>query len=704
MELQSFFNPTSVAVVGVSQDVKKVGYLVAKSLLDQGYKGEIFFINPKFTELLGKQVIPSLKAIGKPVDLVVLAVPGDVALKMFDEIKEIGSRNIVLFAAGFKETSEQGALKEEILMQKIKKYELTLLGPNCIGFVSTKSGTNVTFLKYPAPVGNIGCISQSGALGSLMVDYMVNHKNFGFSYFISLGNKTAFDECDALEFLAEEENTKVIAMYLEDVKNGKRFIETLKKVTLKKPVVILKSGTTEEGSKAAVSHTGSMMGNDSVYNAVFEQCGAIRAGQLFEFMTLLKLYTYDRVPLSKDILILSNAGGVGVLMTDELIKRNMSLVTITEDVKQGIIKSMGLGRVSFHNPIDLLGDASAFHYKSAIRATIKEKKTGAVIILLTPQANTEIVETASVIAEAQDWFDTPIYPVFMGEASVGNSHTFFEEKKIASFSSYDFLPIAIAKIIKYKDWVDEQNHSDELDRHPELVSGSNQILNQVQNDRGAIQHDKIIFPKDKELLNLQESMGLLKSLEIPTIDLYLISNKDELLTKAKEIRYPLVAKIASDRITHKTDVKGIVIGIKNDEELLLAWKELTSITGDEKIFIQHQVKGHELIVGVKRDGIFGPVVLVGMGGIYAELFQEVARFVYPFTERAFKRALDATKLKKIMNGFRGSKPVDADKLYTIASRIGQFFYEHSEIVELDINPLMIVDGEPVAIDGRVVLK
>lgn len=685
MDLQSFFNPASIAIIGVSQDVKKVGYLVAKCLLDQGYKGEVFFINPKFTELLGKQVYPSLKAIGKPVDLVVLAVPGDIALKMLDEIKEIGSKNVVLFAAGFKETSEQGALKEDILTDKIKRYGFTLLGPNCIGFVSTKTGTNVTFLKHSAPIGNIGCISQSGALGSLMVDYMVGHKNFGFSYFISLGNKTAFDECDALEFLAEEENTHVIAMYLEDVKNGKRFMDTLSKVTRKKPVVILKSGSTEEGSKAAVSHTGSMMGNDTVYKAVFEQCGAIRAEQLFEFMALLKLYAYERPPLSKDILILSNAGGVGVLMTDELIKRKMSLVTITEEVKQGIIKSMGSGRVSFHNPIDLLGDASAFHYKSAIRATIKEKKTGAVIILLTPQANTEIVETASVIAEAQDWFDTPIYPVFMGEASVGNSHVFFEEKKIASFSSYDFLPIAIAKIIKYKDWLEEQKETD------------------VSVDSRTTTGGNFQFPQDKKLLNLQESMDLLKSLHIPIIDLHLVSSKVQLVQKAKEVGYPLVAKIASDKITHKTDIKGIIVGIKSDQELLQAWEELTSITGEDKIYIQNQVKGYEFIVGAKRDAIFGPVVLVGMGGIYAELFQEAARFVYPFTEKAFKRALEATKLKKIMNGFRGSKPVNMDKLFIIARGIGQLFYENPQIEELDINPLIIVDGEPVAIDGRVVL-
>ncbi len=689
MSLQSFFNPSSVAIVGVSEDVKKVGYLVARSLLNQGYKGEVYFINPKYKELLGKQVYPSLASVGKQVDLVVLAVPGDIALKMLDEVKENGCKNVVIFAAGFKETSEQGALKEEVLAQKIKKYDLNLLGPNCIGFVSTVSGTNVTFLKHSAPVGNIGCISQSGALGSLMVDYMADHKNFGFSYFISLGNKTAFDECDALEFLSEEKNTAVIAMYLEDVKDGKRFMKVLREVACKKPVVILKSGSTEEGSKAAVSHTGSMMGDDAIYSSVFEQCGAIRAKQLFEFMALLKLYAYERAPISKDILILSNAGGVGVLLTDELIKRNMSLVTITEEVKQGIVKSMGSGRVSFHNPIDLLGDASAFHYKSAIRATMKEKRTGAVVILLTPQANTEIEETASVIADAQDWFDTPIYPIFMGEKSVGHSHTFFEEKKIASFSSYDFLPIAIAKIIAYKDWLEEEKNS------KSQISNPNQI---------PIRHLVDQIPNGKKLLNLSESMNLLQEIGVPTVKLHLISNKDELIQKAKELGYPLVAKIASDSITHKTDVKGIVTGIHDEEELIKAWKDLTSVTGDEHIYVQKQVKGHELIVGAKRDHIFGPVVLVGLGGVYAELLQEVARFVYPFDEAVFQRNIMATKMKKLIVGFRGSKPIDISKLFMVASLIGKLFAENPELMELDINPLMIVEGESFAVDGRVVLK
>jgi len=362
----------------------------------------------------------------------------------------------------------------------------------------------------------------------------------------------------------------------------------------------------------------------------------------------------------------------------------MSLVTITEAVKQDIIKSMGSGRVSFHNPIDLLGDASAFHYKSAIRATIKEKKTGAVVILLTPQANTEIEKTASVIADAQDWFDTPIYPIFMGEASVGNSHTFFEERKIASFSSYDFLPIAIAKIITYKNWLEdhmEQLPTTELKQAPVIT-----------------------LPAGKKLLNLQESMDVLTASGVPTAPMQMVGSQEELIKKATEMGYPLVGKIVSETITHKTDVKGIVTGIHTQEDLIKAWKELTAVTADEHMYMQKMLKGHELIVGAKRDHIFGPVVLVGLGGIYAELLKEAARFVYPFDLYQFKRALKHTKLNGLLKGFRGTKPIDIDALFMVADAIGSLFAHNPTISELDINPLMIVEGKPVAIDARIVLK
>lgn len=680
MELGSFFNPAAIAIVGVSENPKKVGYLVAKNCIDQGYKGELYFVNPKFGELLGKKVYKNLAEIGKPVDLAVLATPADVALTLLDEIGTLGIKNVVLYAAGFKETNNAGQAKEQLLQQKADQYGIRILGPNCIGFVNTINNANVTFLKYPAPAGNIGFISQSGALGSLMVDYLVGHKNFGFSYFISLGNKTLINECDALEFLADDPATQVIAMYLEDVKEGERFKKVLAGVSKKKPVVILKSGTTAEGSKAALSHTGSMMGNDEVYSAVFSQCGAIRAHEFYEFMAILKVLSYGRAPKSRNVLILSNAGGAGVLLTDEIIRQGLSLVTITDEAKKEIEATMGEGRITFHNPIDLLGDASAFHYKQAIASTIKEKDIGSVIILLTPQANTEVTETTQVIADAQRDFDKPIYPIFMGEKSVGNSHAAFEQEKIASFSSYDFIPKAIADICRYQDW---------RGRPAEIRAPS--ALTQL-------------VLADKKLLNLTESMEVIAAAGMKTAPLVLVSSKEELAAQASRIGYPLVAKIASETITHKTDVKGVIPNIGSEAELVAAWDELTKVTGESRMYIQKMVKGYELILGGKRDPVFGPVVLLGIGGIYAELLKETVVFVHPFTLADVEERLKHSKLLKLMGGYRGSSPLPVSVLYDALLRLGGLMEQHPEIAEIDINPLIVGESVPYAVDGRVILS
>ena len=325
MNLTSFFNPTSIAIIGVSHEKTKVGYLVASNMIEQGYEGKLFFVNPKGGSILGKEVYTDIAQITEQIDLAVLAVPAHVAVVMLDQLHKQNITNIVLFAAGFKEVGESGMENEQALLTKAKEYGMTILGPNCIGYVNTVLKINTTFLKSTPPQGNIGFISQSGALGSIMVDEFVARHNLGLSYFVSMGNKSIIDESDMLQFLADDDNTQVIAMYLEDVKDGEKFKQTLRNATLRKPVVILKSGTSEEGSKAALSHTGGMAGDDGIFTALFKQCGAIRARDYIEFSTLLHMFSFDRVPTNNHILVLSNAGGVGVLLADELVAENLSL-------------------------------------------------------------------------------------------------------------------------------------------------------------------------------------------------------------------------------------------------------------------------------------------------------------------------------------------------------------------------------------------
>lgn len=681
MDLKTFFNPSSIAIIGVSENPKKVGYLVAENLIRQGYKGDIYFVNPKFEKLFDRPVYKDIKDIGKQIDLVVLAVPADTAMHLLDELKAINVHNIVLYAAGFKEAGVDGALKEQNLIMKAKTYDMTILGPNCIGFVSTISQANVTFLKNAAPHGNVGFISQSGALGSLMVDYLVGHENFGFSYFMSLGNKATIDECDLLEFLRDDPDTKVIGMYLEDVKRGEDFKRILEETTKVKPVVILKSGSTTEGSKAAGSHTGSMVGDDMVYSTVFDQYGGIRAGQFFEFMSMLKIFSFGRAPSSKDMLILSNAGGIGVLLTDELIKNKLELVTVPEDVKETIKKNMGGDKVTIHNPIDLLGDASAFQYRQAIAATIQQKHIGGVIVMLTPQANTEVEETAKALIEAQESFSKPIFPIFMGEKSVGESHTLFEKAKMASFFTYDFLPSSLAKITNYQD----------------------HIQHGVIHTKKEIAPEKRVYIPKKGVLNPMETNTVLASAGILPVALMLAQTEEEVKQAADTIGYPLVMKIASEKITHKTEVKGVRVHLLNEKEVVDTYRDLCEITGEKGVYLQKMMKGHELIIGAKRDNQFGVVLLLGLGGIYAELMHSAVSFIYPFSFEYMVKKIKTAKLQKIVTGFRGSPPVDEEKLYEIIDSLGIVMNTYPEIKEIDLNPTLVADTGLHIVDGRMML-
>jgi len=697
MDLQKFFNPSSIAVVGVSHEKHKVGYLAAENLIDQGYKGEIYFVNNKFKgEILGKKVYSSLKEIDKPIGLVVLAVPAAIAVYLFDEVHDLGIKNIVLYAAGFKETGKEGQVLEKLLDEKIKKYNLNILGPNCIGYVNTTKGVNVTFLKDVCPAGNIGFISQSGALGSMLNDYFNAHENLGFSYFISLGNKTVIDEADALEFLVRDEKTKVIAVYLEDVKDGEKFKRVSAEVSGRKPIVVLKAGSTKEGSKAAVSHTGGMVGDDQVYGTVFKQYGVIRAAQLGEFLTLLKVFSFQREPVNRSVLVLSNAGGAGVMLTDGLIRERLPLVTVSPEVKEMIVKSMKGKKITLHNPIDLLGDASAFDYEKVIGAMLEEKNIGAIIVLLTPQANTEIAKTAEIIVEMQKKFALPVYPIFMGKKSMAGVGRLFEKNKIAGFANFDHLPKALAKINWWRENFREGGRMDNILLKLDSFDADRPENKRARHD-GPLRH-----------YNLSNSMETLASIGIPTIPLYLAKSVDDLRTIVKKTGFPVVAKIASDKITHKTDVGGVVTGIKTMDEMEIIFKKIVGARRASPVhqgmYIQSQINGFEMLVGAKRDPVFGIVLVIGLGGIYTELLKDIAYRIYPFGFEEFRKMIKETKQYKLIGGFRGSGPIDEKRLYHITAKLGQLMENNPQIREVDINPLMVSDKIISAVDCRIITE
>ncbi len=700
MVLQSFFNPLSIAIVGVSHEKHKVGYLVAKNIIDQGYKGKLFFINNTYKgKILEKKVYQSLSEIEK-VDLVILAIPGAIAVSYLDEVKTAGVKNIVLFAAGFKEKGEGGELLEKQLLEKAKEFNLNLLGPNCLGFINTYLGINATFLKGSSPAGNIAFISQSGALGSALVDYFCAHRNLGFSYFISLGNKTVLDECDMLEFVAQDEKTKVIALYLEDVKNGEKFKQIIINIAKIKPVIILKSGRTKEGSQAATSHTGGMIGNDQVYEAIFKQYGVIRADNYYEFITLLKIFSFEKAPLDKDILVLSNAGGAGVLLTDDLIKNKLQLITVSKKTRDEIEKSSEKShKITVRNPIDILGDASAFDYRQVISVTMQEKNIDCVIVLLTPQANTQIEATAKVIIEMQQKFNKPFYPIFMGKKSMVGVGQLFEENKVVGFSNFDYLPRAIAKIVEREKYVNGNKIISVLDNLKSQISNvkfTTQISNLKKIQELLVRHSRV-YPETNRreggnpcLLNLTDSLEVLQLSGISVA---------EVKEYGEKIEFPAVMKINSDKISHKTEVGGVITDIKSKEELKIAYGKLKKYP----VVLQKMVKGYEILIGAKRDANFGTVLVIGLGGIYTELIKDIAYRIYPFSYEEFLKMIGETKINKLLAGFRGMPVINPENLYEVLMKVGELMDNFSEIKEIDINPLIISDKSLVAVDGRIVL-
>lgn len=700
MDLKTLFQPSSIAIIGVSHETNKVGYLVADNMLKQGFRGSLYFVNPKGGSILGKNVVTGIDQLPEAIDLAVLAVPAHIALTTLDQLHAKGIRNIVLFAAGFKEVGSEGQENEAQLLEKCKAFNMNLLGPNCIGYVNTILGVNSTFLKSIAPKGNVGFVSQSGALGSVMVDDFVGRHNIGFSYFISMGNKSIIDESDVLTFLAEDEGTAVIALYLEDVKNGEKFKKTLKSVTLRKPVIILKSGTTDEGSKAALSHTGGMAGNDAVFTAVFEQNGAIRASDYSEFVTILNLFSFGRVPTSPRVLVLSNAGGVGVLLTDELIELGLSLVTISEENKQELTKVFGASKkISIHNPIDILGDASAFDYEKAIASTLDEKDIGSIIVLLTPQANTQIMETAKVIEQAQQRFERPIYPVFMGRGSVKEAHKYFESKLVASFRDHDYLTRAIAKAVAYKQYVGE--HAGAIPHYPE--KGDDQKVKESNATIGEIITGGVA--SKRPFLDLEESLRILQIMQIPVAPMTQVRTEEELHNALEAIVYPVTLKLASKTVTHKTEVKGVYPGVTTVEG---AREAFAAITGNpaaqaDGVYVQKQVSGNELFVGALRDPTFGVVVLCGTGGIYAELFKDVSRRVFPFTQNEVIMMLKETKVYTLLSGFRGAPASDLGALYPVLYNVGLLLETFPQISSIDLNPVFINQDGVTAVDARIIL-
>jgi acetate---CoA ligase (ADP-forming) len=690
--MRDMFNAKSIAVIGASETKGKIGYDIMKSLLNY-YKGEIVPVNIKGGEIHGIPACTSISEHG-PVDLAVITIPSHLIPATVEECGEIGIKNIVVISAGFKEIDEEGARLENQLVETCKKYKIKLVGPNCLGVMNTYNDMNASFSSDIAHKGKISFMTQSGAIMAAILDY-ADKKNIGFSRIVSLGNKAVINENDCMKDFMEDENTEVITSYLEGIVDGPGFIEASRKASRKKPVLVIKSGRTSKGSEAVSSHTGTIAGSDSAYEAAFSQCGIIRVNSLDEMMDYSSALALSPLPKGNRIVILTNAGGPAIMTTDVAIKNNLEIAELTCETKQKLKDGLP-ATASVKNPVDVLGDASPERYAFALETVLEDPNVDGVIYLVTPQSVTDAEGIAKVAIEHATSSEKPILCSFFGGTSFEGAEKLLAENQIPNYL-YPKRAVKSLKTLYNYSIIRDQEYPDspDFDVNKEIVKN---IIQEAQE-------------KDMYTLGL-ESFDILKAYGIPTVGTAITKTLEDTVKAAEEIGYPLVMKIVSPQISHKSDVGGIKLNLSNADDVKAAYEDMMENIPKkepnatlEGVQLQKMLAGgKEVIIGMVQDPTFGPMMMFGLGGIYVEILKDVKFAIAPVNEEEAREMIAGIKTHELLEGTRGDKPMDTEAIADIILRISQLVTDFPEINEFEINPLMVFEEGALAVDMRLMLK
>ncbi|NLF74619.1 MAG: CoA-binding protein [Chloroflexi bacterium] len=695
----AFFKPNGVAIIGASQSPGKLGYTVLANVIEAGYKGNIYPINPKASQIYNLKAYPSLMDVPETPDLAVMVIPYNHVPGAMRECGEKGVKAVVVISAGFREASVEGMERELELIEIAKKYGIRVIGPNCLGIIDTYTPLNATFAAGTPPQGHIAFMSQSGALQTAIVDWSLAARDLGFSKFVSLGNKADVSETDLMLAWADDPESHVILAYVEGVPNGQEFIQVAREVSRKKPILVLKSGVTESGSRAVSSHTGSLAGSEAAYDAAFSQSGVLRMDSLQELFDNGRAFANQPLLKGDRVAIITNAGGPGILATDMLEHKGMRLARFESDTIQKI-KDVLPEAASAVNPVDVLGDALSDRYGAALELVAADPNVDGMICILTPQAMTDIVETANVIGKLSQRIDKPILGAFMGEERARAG-----EDVLASYGipNYKFPEHAARAFAAMRDYVELRDRPD-----AEIVT--------FDVDRAAV---KKVFEdvraEGRVSVGEAESRAVATAYGLRLPQSELAATAEEAVNVADAIGYPVVLKIASPDILHKTDVGGVKVGLGNASDVrdafdLIIYRAQRYVP-DARIWgclVQEMVPtdGIEVLVGMSKDPQFGPLVTFGLGGILVEVLKDVTFRVAPFGREDAEAMLEEIRAHSLLSGVRGRPPADREALVETLLRIGQLVTDFPEIVEMDINPLMVYEQGrgAVALDMRLVLK
>jgi len=695
--LDAFFHPQSVAIIGASRDPEKLGYAVLDNLKEGGYPGRLYPVNPKADEILALKAYPSVLDIPDPVDLAVIVIPYRFVPAVLEQCGQKGIEAVVVISAGFREAGREGLERERELVETARKYNLRLIGPNCLGVIDTGTPLNASFATGMPPGGPIAFMSQSGALGTAVLD-MAMAGRIGFSKFVSLGNKADVSEIDLLEAWGDDPISQVILIYVEGLPDGQKFIQVARKVTRHKPVVAIKSGVTKSGSRAVSSHTGSLAGSEAAYKAAFRQAGVVRATSMEALFDYARAFAYQPLLKGDRIGIVTNAGGPGILATDALEHAGMEITRLSRETSEALTGYLP-GAASVGNPVDVLGDALADRYEYATRLVLDDTNVDGLIVIVTPQAMTEIEETAHAVGRMAQDSDKPVLACFMGEARIKAGIDVLWQYGVPNYPFPERAAAALAAMSTYRR--ERERPIFEVEPCTVCTSRVRELFDRVRSEGR-------VSIGDTEAREVLEAYGF------PIPQSRLAETPEEAIEFAEEMGYPVVLKIASPDILHKTDVGGIKLNLGSPDDVrdafdLIVYRAGRYVPGARVwgCLVQQMVTGgREVLVGMSRDPQFGPLVAFGLGGIYVEALKDVAFRVAPFSREEAGEMIHEIRSYPLLEGIRGEPPADHEAMVDALLRISQLVTDFPEIVELDINPLMVFEEGrgAMAIDMRLVLR
>ncbi len=693
--LHAFFYPETVAVIGASASPGKVGHTIVTNMIEAGFKGELYPVNPKASEIEGLEVVNDIADLPRGLDLGVISVPRQFVIPSIKALAERGTKSAIVITAGFKEVGKDGYHLEQEIIDLCDEHGMALLGPNCLGMMNTATGVNASFAAGQPSPGSIAFFSQSGALCVAILDWALG-ENVGFSKFISLGNKAVIDEADMLDYLNKDDDTKVILGYIENVEHGEAFLRAARKTCLNKPVIMIKSGTTAAGAKAASSHTGAIAGSDQTYSAAFRQSGVIRVDDVASLFNLAQAFSTQPLPKGPNLAVVTNSGGPGILTADTADRSSLTMAALSQKTIQKLQEFLP-SYAAFYNPVDIIGDADAERYRQALDVVAEDPMVHSILVLLTPTASVEIEKTAEAVIRTAKKCGKPVFACFMGKTRVAKARQMLMEADIPCYAFPEPAVKSIEAMYEFYLWKNRpEAQYASVERNKDLA------LKVVQ------EHEARNEPEIVEF----EAQEVLKAYGLPTPKTVLARSSDEAVAAAEDIGYPVVLKIASPHISHKSDVGGVKVNLRDAREVMDTFKDITAraqrMRQDAYIagcLVQEMAPPgvKEVIIGFKRDEQFGPMLMFGLGGIYVEIMKDISFKLAPLSRQDAFEIVREIKSYMLLKGVKGEPPVNFDALENIIMTMSQLAIDLPQVWEAEFNPVLVNHERAIVADVRMTL-